>query len=96
VVEICEFWYHRVKLLANLLKSKIKYRMVGKKGQSGGRREGSGRKLRNNVPITVRVSEETAEWLHAEAWKRTPAGRKLPHLGALFDEIVAEYRKRRE
>lgn len=77
------------------MKSKIKYRMVGKKGQSGGRREGSGRKARNTVPISARVAAETADWLRSEARKRTPVGRKLPDLGALIEEIVSEYRSRR-
>ena len=59
--------------------------MIQEKTQWGGKREGAGRKRRNNVLVSWRISPESREWIMNQAQEQgTP-------IGAIIDELVKSF-----
>jgi hypothetical protein len=61
--------------------------MEKEKSNWGGRREGAGRKRRNNVLVSWRISPESREWIMNQAQEQG-----VP-IGAIIDELVAAFKE---
>ena len=59
--------------------------MIQEKSQWGGKREGAGRKRRNNVLVSWRISPESREWIMTQAQEQG-----VP-IGAIIDELVNSF-----
>ena len=59
--------------------------MEKEKSNWGGRREGAGRKRRNNVLVSLRISPESSEWIMTQAQEQG-----VP-IGAIIDELVKSF-----
>ena len=59
--------------------------MEKEKSNWGGKREGAGRKRRNNVLVSWRISPESREWIMTQAQEQG-----VP-IGAIIDELVKSF-----
>ena len=59
--------------------------MIQEKTQWGGKREGAGRKRRNNVLVSWRISPESREWIMTQAQEQGVS------TGAIIDELVKSF-----
>lgn len=59
--------------------------MIQEKTQWGGKREGAGRKRRNNVLVSWRISPESREWIMNQAQEQGAP------IGAIIDELVKSF-----
>ena len=59
--------------------------MIQEKTRWGGKREGAGRKRRNNVLVSWRISPESREWIMNQAQEQG-----VP-IGAIIDELIRSF-----
>lgn len=59
--------------------------MIQEKTQWGGKREGAGRKRRNNVLVSWRISPESREWIMNQAQEQGVS------IGVIIDELVRSF-----